>query len=84
MGSQDRARIGAYLLGRLSARERDEFESRILEEPALLAWVRRVEAAILGGDLPGQLGTARPCAVCFVLGVAAGALAGSLAAGLLL
>lgn len=83
MDSQDRARIGAYLLGRLSESERDEFESRILEEPALLASLRRAEAAILAGALPERRTMARPCAACFILGFAAGVLFASLAFGLL-
>jgi len=81
--SQDRARIGAYLLGRLSADERDEFESRILEDPGLLASLRRTEAAILGGEVPERRATGRPCPACFVLGLVTGLLFASLVFSLL-
>lgn len=83
MDSQDRARIGAYLLGRLSADERDEFESRILEDPGLLASLRRTEAAILGGEVPERRATGRPCPACFVLGLVTGLLFASLVFSLL-
>lgn len=83
MDSQDRAKIGAYLLGRLSADERDEFESRVLEDPGLLASLRRAEAAILGGEVPERRATGRPCGTCFVLGLVAGLLAGGLVFSLL-
>lgn len=73
METQDRARIGAYLLGRMAARERAEFEAHLLEEPALLAAVHRTEAAILAGDVPAPA-VARRCAVSFVLGIGVGAL----------
>jgi hypothetical protein len=72
VGKRDRARIGAYLLGRLPQEQRDEFEARMLEEPQLLAAVRNTEAAILGGahtEAPAAHGTG----LLFAAGVATGA-----------
>lgn len=71
MEPQDQARIGAYLLGKLPERDRDEFEARMLEEPALLEAVRRAETLILGGAALSL--SARSRAMCFVAGVLSGA-----------
>lgn len=73
VGAEGRARIGAYLLGKLPPHERDELEARILEEPGLLATVRRAEAAILAGSFSSQRSIVRSCAASFAIGVIVGA-----------
>jgi hypothetical protein len=73
MGSQDQARIGAYLLRKLPERDRDEFEARILEEAGLFAAVRQAETAILGGSFLSKPLIARPCVMCFLAGAVVGA-----------
>jgi hypothetical protein len=69
---RDKARIGAYLLGKLPQRERVEFEAHMLEEPQLLEAVRNAEAAILAGAFP-QRPSERSSGLLFAAGVAAGA-----------
>lgn len=68
----DKARIGAYLLGKMSQRERDAFEAQILEDPQLLAAVRSAEAAILAGAF-AQGTVERAFGLVFATGAAIGA-----------
>ena len=68
----DKARIGAYLLGKMPQRERDEFEARMLEEPRLLAAVRSAETAILAGAF-AQGPAERALGLVFAAGAAIGA-----------
>jgi hypothetical protein len=67
------AQIGAYLLGRMAERDRDEFEARLLEEPHLLAAVRRAEADILNASFFSKPSIAGLGARWFVAGAVSGA-----------
>jgi len=80
MGRDSSAQIGAYLLGKLAERDRDEFEALLLEEPALLAAVRRAEADILNASFFSKPSMARNGQIWFV----AGALSGAALTGLVL
>ncbi|HEU4618828.1 MAG TPA: hypothetical protein VFV10_12370 [Gammaproteobacteria bacterium] len=72
MDARERAKIPAYLLGKLPEVERHEFETRMLEDPALLAAVQRIELDFIH-NATSRFRGGRACAACLLAGAVSGA-----------
>jgi anti-sigma factor RsiW len=73
MDRSDRAKIPAYLLGKLSEEERHAFEASLLEDPELLSAVQMAENEFLRTVTAPRFRVTKACAGCFLLGAAGGA-----------